>query len=304
MFCNNCGQNISDGTVFCPNCGQKQTETSNSVVSQAPQHATPSQAPTAPVINAQPYAAYPTSKPKKKHGCLTAFIIVLAVIIIGAAATYFLLPGLSRPADLGIKSTREAYESAMEKLNITKDMAPESGAADEYLITYGALQDVDTGLTSEELTSFFNENRPSYYAVKDVQVRVNDDGSIEASGKLDTSYVFDKMLGGQYTKEDAKSALPMLGLIPDNVNIYFKIDGSIEDNQVQGLNVESAKVMGIPIPESLMRSAMPFITQTLDNYIGSECNRVGAFVDSLEVNDGQITFNGSLPSSIDRTPIG
>lgn len=308
MFCINCGQQMNDGTVFCPNCGQKQTETSSSAVSQAPQFAVPTPASTVPVMNAQPvtqpYSAYPTAKPKKKHGCLTAFIIVLAVIIIGAATVFFLLPGLARPADLGIKPTREAYASAMDKLDITKDAAPASGAADEYLTTYGALQNVEASLTSEELTSFFNENRPSYYAVKDVQVRVNDDGSIEASGKLNTSYVFNDMLGGQYTKEDAQSALPMLGLIPDNVNVYFKLDGSIEDNQVQGLNIESVKVMGIPVPEALINSAMPFINTTLDNYISTACHKSGAHVESLDVNDGQMNFKGSLPSSIDRIPKG
>lgn len=309
MFCINCGQNIKEGSVFCPSCGQKQTENSNSAVSQAQ-----TQVPAAPVTNtqystsqapqAQPYQAYPTVKPKKKHGCLTAFIIFLAVILIGAAAVYFLLPGLSGPADLGIKSSREAYESALEKLDITKDVSPVGGRADDYIITYGAPQVVDAGLTSEELTSFFNENRPDYYAVKNVQVRVNDDGTIEASGSLDTSYVFNNMLYGQYSKEDAKSALPMLGLIPDDVNFYFKVAGSVVDNQVQGIDIESVKVMGIGIPSSLISSALPFITQTLDNYIGNECSRVGAYVERAEVSNGRLAFNGSLPSSIERTPVG
>ncbi len=296
MFCSNCGQNMNGSTVFCPNCGHKQTETSNHAVSQAPKY----EAPQAAMYS----SAYPaaTAKPKKKHGCLTAFIIVLAVVIICGGAAYFLLPGLSKPVDLGIKSTREAYESAIEKLGITKDESPQEGTADDYEITYGALQAVDTELTSEELTSFFNENRPSYYAVKNVQVRVNDDGSIEASASLDTGYVFNDMLYGQYSKEDATSALPMLGLIPDNVNVYFKIAGSVQDNSVHGLSVEAVKIMGIPIPTSLINSNMSFITDTLDTYIANESSRGGAYVESVIADNGSIDFKGSLPSSIERTP--
>lgn len=301
MFCINCGQNIPDSTVFCPNCGQKQKEAATNTAPQAPIY----QAPAAP-IKTQPSGtqSYQPAKPKKKRGCLTAFLIVLVLLIAGAAGVYFFLPGLSKPVDLGVRSTREAYESAMKKLDITKDKSPASGTAEDYTITYGSPQEVDTTLSSEELTSFFNENRPPYYAVQNVQVRVNDDGSIEASATLDTSYVFNQMLGGQYSKQDAQSALPMLGLIPDKVNIYFKAAGGVDDNQVTGLSVDSVSVMGITIPSALIDDNMSFITSALDTYISSECSRVGAYIDSVEANNGNIDFLGSLPSSVERTPVG
>lgn len=298
MFCTNCGQKINDSDLFCPDCGHKQTETISSSASQAPYTV----AAGAPVFMSQPQVQSYTAQ-KKKHGCLTAFIIVIIILALAAAAVYFLIPGLLRPYDLGIKSTREAYERAMEKMSITKDTSPATGAADDYKITYGAPHAIDTALTSEELTSFFNENRPPYYAVKDVQVRVNADGSIEASGKLDTSYVFNEMLNGQFTKQDAQAALPTLGLIPDNVNIYFKVAGGVEDNQVHGLNVEAISVMGIGLPQSLITSAEPFVTQVLDIYIAKECARVGASIESLELNNGKLDFYGSLPSSVTRIPL-
>jgi hypothetical protein len=310
MFCISCGQNIPDGTTFCPNCGQKQTEASGGTAPYTPVYTAPGapvgkppaqtyQAPQTPQ-----YQAYPPVRHKKKHGCLTAFLITLAVLIVGAAGVYFFLPGMSRPVDLEIRSSRESYESAMKKLLIIKDESPVSGKAEEYSITYGAPQNVDTSLTSEELTSFFNENRPPYYAVKNVQVRINDDGSIEASGTLDTNYVFDIMLNGRYSKKDAQSAMPMLGLIPDNINIYFKAEGGVEDNQVENLQVDSVSVMGIPIPMSLINDNMSFITNTLDNYISSECSRVGAYISSIKTENGEISFEGSLPSSVERIPIG
>lgn len=302
MFCTNCGQGINDGALFCPNCGQKQAETNNSSATYPPS----AQAAGAPIYTTQPQVppyVPPMATQKKKHGCLTAFIIVMVILALAAGAVYFLVPGLLRPYDLGIKSTREAYARSMEKLGITKDTAPVSGTADDYKITYGASHAVDTALTSEEITSFFNENRPPYYAVKDVQVRINEDGSIEASGRLDTSYVFNVMLNGQYSKQDAQAALPMLGLIPDKINIYFKATGGVDNNLIQGLNVESFSVMGIGLPQSLITSAEPFITQVLDVYIATQCAKGGSSIDSLEVNNGKLDFNGSLPSSITRIPL-
>jgi uncharacterized Zn finger protein (UPF0148 family) len=304
MFCIKCGQSIPDGTVFCPNCGQQQTGTSGSAAPQAYTYQQPAAQVMSPPPQPQAYQAYPAAKPKKKRGCLTAFLIVLAVVIIGAAGVYFLLPGMSKPVDLGIRSSREAYESALKKLAIIKDKSPAKGAADDYSIIYGEPHDVDTSLTSEELTSFFNENRPPYYAVKNVQVRINDDGSIEASATLDTSYVFNEMLGSQYSKKDAQSALPMLGLIPKSVNIYFKAEGGVENNQVEGLSVDAVTVMGIPIPQSLIGDNLSFITNTLDSYIANECSKVGAYISSVEADNGTIDIQGSVPSSIERIPAG
>ena len=60
----------------------------------------------------------------------------------------------------------------IKKLNYIKDAAPTSGIEDDYTYVYGALTNVDVEFTSEELTAFFNENRPSYYALKNVQIKI------------------------------------------------------------------------------------------------------------------------------------
>lgn len=307
MFCSNCGQSISEGIVYCPNCGSKLEEAAGTAPAQA---AVP--APTGKPAYGQPHEPYapapypqaPAARPKKKRGCLTALIVILIILAAAAAAVYFFVPGLFQPNDLGIRPSEGAYESAMVKLNIQKDRAPTEGDVEDYIISYGAPQKVEAHLTSEELTAFFNNNRPPYYAVKDVQVRINDDGTIEASGKLDTDYIFNQMLDGTYTREDAKKALPMLGLIPDTVNVYFKASGEVGNNQVYGLEISSAKVMGVPIPQSLIGPNLSFITDTLDSYAARASSKSGAYVDQVTIDDGQLYFKGSLPASIERVPAG
>ncbi|MEL4106554.1 zinc ribbon domain-containing protein [Oscillospiraceae bacterium WX1] len=305
MFCVNCGQKLDDDTLFCPGCGQKQDkgQTSSAPTGQNPPAPSPVTTPQPVQLPHQTYIpATPAHKPRKKHGCLIALIIVIVLLAAAVAAVYFLIPGLLRPNDLGIKSTRAAYESAMVKIGVTKDAAPTSGSANDYKIIYGAPHDVSTALSSEELTSFFNENRPSYYAVKNVQVRVNPDGTIEASAKLDTSYVFNNMLFGQYTRQDAQKALPMVGLIPNDVNIYFKVNGSVVNNTVRGLDIADVKVMGIDIPQDLISQAEPFVTQVLNTYIASENARAGTSIDLLQADNGKLDLKGSLPDSVSRVP--
>lgn len=71
MFCNNCGNQIPEGTKFCNNCGASQDA---APVAQAP--VTPAQAP-APT---QPAA------PKKNNTLLIAIVAAIAVVVIAVVA--------------------------------------------------------------------------------------------------------------------------------------------------------------------------------------------------------------------------
>ena len=314
MFCKDCGKELRDEAVFCPNCGKKQvdeqqtenvfgTEDARQPQNQQPSGVYGSQQPAQAYQSGQP--GYPV-KPKKRHGCLIALLVFLGILAAAVVAVYFLVPGLLRPYDLGVSSSREAYESGLYKLQMTKDVSPETGEAGDYYVSFGSPQPVSTSLTDEEITSFFNENRPDYFAVKDVQVRVNEDGSIEASANLDTTYAFNQVLNGAYSREDAKSALPMLGLLPNHVNFYFKAYGSVVNNQIQGLSIEDVSVMGITIPDSLVGSqtANSFIASTLNDYIARMNAQSGSNYERIQASGGDMDFVGSVPSSVTRIPIG
>ena len=316
MFCKNCGQQIPDIAAFCPKCGQ----TTAAAVKPAPpppppvyQQQVPVYQPQPPVYQPQPpiYQPQPVYQGQaaamavrpKKHGGLIAFLVVVIVLLGGFIAITFLVPGLVRPVGLGVKSTYEGYMSAMSKFGYQKDDAPQTGEAEDYRYVYSGLHSVDTALTSEEMTSFSNENRSSYHAIKDVQIRFNDDGTVEASGKLETAYVFEKILNGDYTMEDAKRALPMLGLIPASVNLYGKFSGSVVNNHIEGLNVEKISVMGITIPNDLIDTNEYFIVDTLDGFIERTCAKSGSSVESMTIENGKLKVKGVLPSSLERIPL-
>lgn len=302
MFCQNCGQGFENNVGFCPNCGAKMKgEYPQSPLSQPVQ-------PAQPVYNTGQYVPQQSFKPmkkKKRSGCLTSLLVLIGLLCAIALSAYFLLPGLFKPHDLGIKTSSKSYESSMKKLNFTKDKAPTTGEAEDYKYTYGKPQAVDTSLSSEELTSFFNTNRPDYYALKNVQIKINPDNTIEAAATLDVSYVFGNILDGKYSREDAQKALPMLGLLPNNINIYCKASGGIKDNKLNQLSIHNVSVMGIPIPESYVSSsdAKQFINTNIGGYLERVTAKSNTRFDLLQVNNGNLAIKGQIPSSISRIPV-
>ena len=162
-------------------------------------------------------------KPKKKKKSflvrLLIFIVVLGLIIVGLG---FAFPGLLWTRSLGVSYTAADYDSMVEKLNYVKDEAPIEGLESDYEYVFGDVVAVDVEFTSEELTAFFNYNRPSYFAVSNVEIKLNDDGSIEASGQINVDYVLEEFLRGEFSIAEVEEELPALEILPDKVNIYFK----------------------------------------------------------------------------------
>ena len=244
----------------------------------------------------------PKKVEKKKKSFLKGLIIFIVTVGVIVAILGFILPGLLWPKNLGVKYTDADYESVMEKLSYTKDEAPSNGEAEDYTYTYGENNDVEVEFTSEEISAFFNENRPGYYAVKNVQVKVNEDGTIEASGSINVDYVLNEFLSDEFSKEEIKDEIPALGLLPNNVNIYFKVGGSITDSKVSP-SVESVSVQGIPIPAkySSSKEALNRIVDGINNLMATHTKKTNTDFKSIKVEDSKIIFNGSVPSSLERT---
>ncbi|MFA6309343.1 MAG: hypothetical protein WC677_06345 [Clostridia bacterium] len=240
----------------------------------------------------------------RRNGCLTAIIVFLAVVIAAAVSIYIFLPGMFRPYDLGVKTSEQAYNSAINKLNFTKDTAPKTGVPKDYKIKYGKPHKVNIALSNEEVTSFINFNRPDYYALKNFQFRVNPDNTVESTGTLNTSYVFSKILKGKYNNDDASKIFPMIKILP-NVNFYFKFAGGVKNNKISNLEVQKVGIMGISIPTNLVNSdnAISFIKENLDSYINSTNKESGSSYGLVQAANEKLQFKGTIPSSIEHIKV-
>jgi hypothetical protein len=241
-----------------------------------------------------------TKKPKKK-GLIKflIFVVILGAIVLSLG---FIFPGLLWTKSLGITYTETDYKSIMSKLEYIKDEVPTLDSADKYTYVYGEVKNIDVEFTSEEITAFFNENRPDYYAVKNVQVKINNDGTIEAVGNANVDYFLNEVLGGKYSRDQIKNEIPALGLLPSSVNLYLNFGGSVINNRAN-ISINSVAVQGITIPSSYVKSneAIGTVTEGIENLMSNYNTKSGSSFDKIAVENSKIVFKGKVPSSLDRT---
>ncbi len=241
------------------------------------------------------------NKNKRKHKFIKGLFITLSVLVLVVVALGFIFPGLVWTRSLGVTYTQTDYNSIMDKLNYTKDAVPTGESKDLYNYVYGTPTSVDTEFTSEELTAFFNENRPSYYPLKNVQIKINADGTIEIACSANVDYFLNDVLGGKYTREQIQTEIPALGLLPDNVNIYINFTGSVTNNS-SNIYINSATVQGINIESKYINSAeaISAITTGVNDFIAKSNAETGSNYESIYVENEVIKFKGSVPSSLER----
>jgi hypothetical protein len=233
---------------------------------------------------------------RKKSGWRTFLTTIGALAAVGLAA-WFLLPGLSRPYDFGVKSSEASYESAVQKLGISgkAPASPEAGAAAEQK---GAVapQAVRVELSSEEVTSLLDKSSMRGKALKNIQVRINPNDTLDTSGTADTDYLFDTVLKGRYTREEAAKAMPMLGVLPDQIHFSCNFDFTVRDNKTQSLHINRLNLMGFPVPESLAGAdkAEPFAEQLLDEYLQSLAEVSGTSYDLIRASGGVLELEGKF----------
>ena len=238
-------------------------------------------------------------KSKKKKSFLKKLLIFLLGLGVIIILLGFIFPGLLWTRSLGVKYTEEDYNSMLDKLEYIKDEVP-TGNQGDYEYVYGPLKDINVFFTSEELTAFFNYNRPDYYALKNVQIKINEN-TVEVSGSANVDYFLNTLLEGQYTKEEIKDAYPALGLLPNSVNLYLNIEGSI-DNNLSSLKVNDVQVQGVTLPDGLIKSedAISFVTTTVDNGLSKYEEKSGTYIKRMAIEKNKLLFEGKTPSSLSR----
>jgi hypothetical protein len=242
----------------------------------------------------------PKKEKKKGKGLMKflVFLIFLAAIVISLG---YLFPGLIWTKSLGVNYTTEDYNSIMNKLNYIKDSVPTGDLASNYEYKYGEVTNINVEFTSEELTAFFNENRPSYYAIKNVEIKINEDGTIEAVANASVDYFLNEFMSGKYSRDQIKEEIPALGLLPKTVNLYVKFSGSVLNNS-SSASINTVAVQGITIPSNLINSseAINIVTTGCNNLMSTYNSKTGSTFNKIAIEDSKIKFEGSVPSSLER----
>jgi len=249
----------------------------------------------------QDTAVIKDKKPKKKHRFLKKFAIFIILVTIAILTLGFVFPGLLWTKNLGVSYTKQDYDSFLAKAQYTKDTTPIGDSKDDYTYKYGETAALNAKFTSAELTAFVNYNRPSYFAVKNVQIRINKDGTIDAAGTVNVDYVLNEILGGKFSRQQIVKEIPALGILPSNVNLSLNIEGSVINNSAS-FSLNSIAVQGIPIPDQYSKSSegISIATTGINNLISKSSANSGANINKLAVENENIVLEGKFPTSLTR----
>jgi len=223
-------------------------------------------------------------------------IILISILVLGWLG---FVPGLStllgadRPRDLGVKYTQADLQSLYAKSGVTRTVIP-PGQTVKQSMTFTGSHAVKTSFTQEELSARLDADTWKYQIAKNPQIKINNDGTVEISGRLVTANV-DKVaeyynLDPSHREELAKA----LSAVKTNPSFYVKARPSVVNNQVS-LVIEQSQIGRLPVPGGL---AEKYDVAQIAEQMLRQVN--GLFVNSASFADGKMSFDGSLPDVLGR----
>ncbi len=228
------------------------------------------------------------------------FLLILILLILGFAFLVIsgkvpaLTKAVFKQVELGVQQSPDEIYTFYDEIgyeNNLKGDTPKSGD----LVFEGGI-DLDRTFTQNEINSWIAawQNEWSDLPFKNSQIKINTDGTVEASSSISvaTAESFGKMLG--YTQEEIDKAKSYLKYIPDPLPLYAKGSASITQNDVV-LNVQDFKVGTYSLPSSL--------NTPLANLLENVITRTRKLSDYTSVQKAIVTpkgveFVGTVPASV------
>lgn len=227
-------------------------------------------------------------------------ITILLVLLIGVGVLTFMgkIPALSslifKQVELDVAQTPDEIYSYYDEIGYVNNLKGETPKSGELVFEGGI--DIEHTFTQNEINSWIAawESEWSDLPFSNSQIKINSDGTVEASSSISvaTAESFAKMLG--YTDEDISKAKSYLEYIPDPLPLYAKGTASIVGNVVS-IDVQDFKVAGFTLP-STISSAMGGVLEDITQ-------RTRTLSDDTNVQEAVVTsdgvrFKGTVPASV------
>ena len=234
-------------------------------------------------------------------GCLIGVLsVVVVLVLIGG---YFgLVPGVSKifgadkPVNLGVTYTAADNASGHAKGGMQINSLP-VGTSPQQSLVFSGSKPANFNLTEAEATAMINNNQWAYLPVSNVQVRFNADGTAEWSGDLLLDKLHDYAIARGLSEADYNTAVAQVSkyaIIQKNMPFYLKGTGAVVNGQIT-FNCDSMKVGKVPIE---LASQINDHHADLLNLLQKDILTIPGFsCKNLSVSDGQVHFDGTLPTS-------
>ncbi len=212
----------------------------------------------------------------KKILIIGGAILLVIILIIGYTGFFPAvsdLMGTNKPMDLGVSYSKQDYFNALSKAGFSLDNS--AGLGPDTRIVYEGEKNIDAEFTQEEVSAILSYDHADEFPVRDVQVKINNDGTMEASAlvKLD-DYKGISLNNAVYVKGKLELSAP---------------------NHVSIKEVDKLVVGRVPVP------ANDEIIRKVEQGVNDKLNSIpGLYITSVEIEEGKGRIKGTIPASAKR----
>ncbi len=225
-------------------------------------------------------------------------VVLLAAVVLGLGYLG-LVPGVAsvfgsdKPRDLGVKAAQADLQSANAKTGVKLVELPPSSTP-QGSIKYSGQIPVNNSFTDEELTALAGNSKWKFNPFQNVQIKIGDDGTLEASGILRVERLQGYATATGVSSETVNMVMDKLKVVPNSTPpFYIKGTGSVVNNRVSA-DVQQLEVGRFSVPSNLISDNKGAITSFLNDKI---TKIPGLSVKSATLSNGTIKFDGTLPES-------
>ena len=216
-------------------------------------------------------------------------IVVALIIIVAAPLLVYKFVFTGSPRDLGIMFTEVDRATAYAN-NGVDSIAITPAAGNSSGIKYEGQKEVKTSFTSAEISALNNSVKWVNYPVSNVQIKINSDGTGEASGTLDVRKILSWVSFTHSVKEiEAKVDEYHLGFNPP---FYLNGKVSVSNNRVS-LTPQVIEVGRITIPQNIVNENITPVEKFATDRLNAIPNLQ---IRSLTLDDGKVNLDATYPA--------
>ena len=227
----------------------------------------------------------------KKALIIVGSIIVVLILVAG----YFgFIPGLAnamganKAKDLGIKYTQDDLDKARQLTKIDLQNLSDSNTS----LGFSGQQEITGNYTSQMITAMISSAKYKYYPLSNTQVRINNDGTMEAAGNISIAKLvkWSNDLGAD--KNITNQATSYTKIISSNPSFYLKGKMEVSSNQIS-LNVSEARISRFSAPSNIISQYQGQLADFVEQRIAKV---PGMDIKSAKVENNELKIDGTYPA--------
>ena len=219
--------------------------------------------------------------------------LILVIIVTPILLSKYFFSG--KPRDLGVTYTQADYTQSHDKIETQVTSVPlsESVSAADTL-QFSGRKDVDISLNSSEITAYINSDKYIYAPLSQVQIKINPDGTGEASGIINLKN-FLTYISLTTPVNEVQKAIDKFH-ISSNPPFYAQGTLRVIDNQVS-FDIQKLEVGHILVPQGSVSENLG----ALNDYASKRLNSIPNLqVRSLTLSNSQVNLDATVPEIVKK----